>query len=363
VTPSDVVTDGRGPLCAIVGDDDVLLNSTLGRYPWRGNRPDRGARVGVEDVDSKVSSSVRVPAIRMVRDGHRVAPAEFCTPTRIGSATLTDTADARKVLDLYRRGATLVLQSLQRTWPPLIEWCCSLEAELGWPVQANAYLTPAGERGLDRHADGHDVLALQLHGSKRWEVEGLGEFSMAAGEVLYVPAGTDHVAATESEPSLHLTIGIHRPTHERIARSALELAGERLADDSLSDDERLSRLAVEFGRVGTSEAIDRLRRPARMPASGELASSIRRGTVDATTSIRVASPWELETVDDRVALTWSGRQLRLPSRAEAALEQIASLGDGSISIGGLTGLDDVERLVLARRLLDEGAVETVDPPT
>jgi hypothetical protein len=45
------------------------------------------------------------------------------------------------------------------------------------------------------------------------------------------------------------------------------------------------------------------------------------------------------------------------------LEQIASLGDGSISIGGLTGLDDVERLVLARRLLDEGAVETVDPPT
>jgi bifunctional lysine-specific demethylase and histidyl-hydroxylase NO66 len=354
------VAEGRGPLSAVVGDDDVFLTSTFGRGAWRGSAPGLAGLFGVDDVDTIVASSVRVPAIRMVRNGTRVPPAEFCTATRIGSSTLTDTADARKVLDLYRRGATLVLQSLQRTWPPLIEWCCSLEAELGWPVQANAYLTPAGQRGLDRHADGHDVLVLQLHGGKQWEVDGLGDLTMTAGDVLYIPAGTDHAAATEADPSLHLTIGIHRPTHRRIAESALDLAGERLAESSPADDERLSRLAVEFGRVGTSEATERLRRPARRPAFGELAASIRRGAIDATTRVRLAAPWELDTTDERVSLMWSGRRLRLPHRAAAALEQLATLREGSVRVGELRGLDDAERIVLARRLLDEGAVEVVD---
>jgi lysine-specific demethylase/histidyl-hydroxylase NO66 len=362
VIRSEVATGGRGPLSAVVGDGDLFLTTTLGRRPWRGSAPGSSALFDVDDVDTIVSSSVRVPAIRMVRDGNRVPSLEFCTPTRIGSTTLTDTADARKVLDLYRRGATLVLQSLQRTWPPLIEWCCSLEAELGWPVQANAYLTPAQERGLERHADGHDVLALQLHGHKRWEVDGLGEFALWAGDVLYVPAGTEHVAATEDDPSLHLTIGIHRPTHERIASSALHLAGERVAGGTASDDERLSRLAVEFGRVGTTEAIDRLRRPARRPAFGELAGSIRRGTNDATTRIRTAAAWELDAIDDRISLMWSGRRLHLPERAGPALGQLARLGEGWATVGELVGLDDGERIVLARRLLDEGAVEAVERP-
>jgi lysine-specific demethylase/histidyl-hydroxylase NO66 len=364
VNRSDIVTDDRGPLSAVVGDDDLFLTSTFGRHPWRGSAPASTALFSIDDVDTIVSSSVRTPAIRMVRDGRRVPPSEFCTPTRIGSSTLADTADARKVLDLYRRGATLVLQSLQRTWPALIEWCCALEAELGWPVQANAYLTPAGERGLDRHSDGHDVLALQLHGAKRWDVDGLGEFTMTSGDVLYVPAGTEHVAATKDDPSLHLTVGIHRPGHDRIARSALDLAGERLAEHSPPDDERLSRLAVEFGRVGTSEALDRLRRPARRPAFGELASSIRRGTIDASTQIRIVGPWEIDgdtlAADDRVVLTWCSGRLRLPGRARPALEQLRRQQAQCTTIGDLTGLDPEERFVLARRLLDEGAVEIAD---
>jgi lysine-specific demethylase/histidyl-hydroxylase NO66 len=362
VTGSDVTNDDRGPLSAIVGDDGLFLADTFGRHPWRGTAHDLTALFGVDDVDTIIASSVRVPAIRMVRDGTRVPPTEFCTPTRIGSTNLTDTADARKVLDLYRRGATLVLQSLQRTWPPLIEWCCALEDQLGWPVQANAYLTPAGQRGLDRHADGHDVLALQLHGGKRWEVDGLGEFSMTAGDVLYIPAGTEHVAATERDPSLHLTVGIHRPTHDRVAESALRLARQRLSGSSLSDDELLSRLAVELGQVGASQAIDRLRRPVRRPAFGELADSVRRGTIDATTRIRIAAPWQLDVSAERVSLSWSGRRLHLPQRTRAALDQLAQLGEGWIAVGELVGLDDDERVIVARRLLDEGAVDTVGGP-
>ena len=65
-------------------------------------------------------------------------------------------------------GATLVLQALHRTWPPLIRFGTELAAELGHPVQINAYITPPENQGFAAHYDTHDVFVLQVAGSKRW---------------------------------------------------------------------------------------------------------------------------------------------------------------------------------------------------
>ena len=362
MTVSDV-TDDRAALRSIVGDGERFLADTFGKCPWTGSAAPLGSLFGVDDVDTIVASSVRVPAIRMVRGGERIPPSEFCSPTRIGSTTLTDTADARKVLDQIRRGATLVLQSLQRTWTPLVAWCCALERELGWPVQANAYLTPAHERGLARHADGHDVFAVQLHGSKWWDVDGIGEVRMAPGDVLYMPSGTHHVAETRDEPSLHMTLGVHRPDRERIERAALDIARARLdvrLADGASNDGDLRGLADELRSVSVPEALERLRRPPRVAPLGELAASIRRGTVDRSARIATRQPWELVELADGASLRWSRGHLHLPSRATAALRQLSSPGVGVVEVGALAGLEPDEQLVLARRLLDEGAVELVD---
>ncbi|MEZ5180924.1 MAG: cupin domain-containing protein [Acidimicrobiales bacterium] len=364
-----VVTDDRTLLASIVGDDEDFLATTFGRRPWHRASSAAAVPFDLDDLDAMVASGIRVPAIRMVRAGERVPPGEFCSPTRIGSTTLADTADARKVLDLHRRGATLVVQSLQRTFPTMVRWCCELEEQVGWPVQANAYLTPPHQRGLDRHADGHDVLVLQLHGAKRWWVDGLGDLLLRADEVLYLPAGTEHVAETGDEPSLHLTIGIHRPSPERIARAALDLAQERMPTEGATDEERLSRVAVELGRVGTDEAIDRLRRPPRTSPLGELARSVRRPEVGLATVLRPAAPWSVDLParaadgdDARVGLGWGHRRLSLPHRALAALERLGGAAPAGVAVAELPGLDDRERLVLARRLLDEGALELVPPP-
>lgn len=366
MTVSDV-TDGRVALRSIVGDDDDFLAHTFGRSAWSGSIAPAAAPFGLDDVDTIVASSVRVPAIRMVRGGERIAPSEFCRATRIGSTTLTDTADARKVLDQFRRGATLVLQSLQRTWAPMVAWCCALERDLGWPVQANAYLTPAHERGLARHADGHDVFALQLHGSKWWDVDGIGDVCMEPGDVLYVPSGTHHVAETRDEASLHLTLGVHRPDRERIEQAALDLARVRLGDrlgDRLDDggcgDDHLGGLAAELRAVSVPEALERLRRPPRVAPLGELAASIRRGKVGSSTRIAARHPWELVELTDGASLCWSGGRLRLPGRAIAALHQLARPEIGAVEVGLLPGLEPNEQLVLARRLLDEGAADLVD---
>ena len=83
---------------------------------------------------------------------------------------LTGLVDARKVIDLFEGGATVVLQGLHRYWPPLTRLVAELELALGHPCQANAYLTPPGSRGFAVHSDSHDVFVFQTHGTKLWEV-------------------------------------------------------------------------------------------------------------------------------------------------------------------------------------------------
>ena len=98
-------------------------------------------------------------------------------------------------------------------------------------MQANAYYTPAGSQGLPVHHDTHEVISLQVAGSKRWLVyepvlelplknqryrSALGEpgepmldVTLRAGDTLYLPRGWLHQALTSDEDSLHITVGIN----------------------------------------------------------------------------------------------------------------------------------------------------------
>ncbi|WP_236595498.1 cupin domain-containing protein, partial [Mycobacterium paraintracellulare] len=46
----------------------------------------------------------------------------------------------------------------------------SLEVELNFPTRVNAYVTPPDATGFAPHYDPHDVLVLQIRGSKTWHV-------------------------------------------------------------------------------------------------------------------------------------------------------------------------------------------------
>jgi ribosomal protein L16 Arg81 hydroxylase len=95
----------------------------------------------------------------------------------------------------------------------------------------NLYASWRSENGFDLHWDSHEVMVLQLHGRKRWQVFApTQEFPLDvggpsrptgapvwddllnAGDVLYLPRGWWHVAYPVNEPSLHLTFGI-APMH------------------------------------------------------------------------------------------------------------------------------------------------------
>ena len=90
---------------------------------------------------------LRTPFLRMAKDGTVLAGNAF---TRGGGAgaTINDQVADDRVLRQIDDGATLVLQALHRTWPPLVDFGSRLSAELGHPVQINSYITPGAESRL-----------------------------------------------------------------------------------------------------------------------------------------------------------------------------------------------------------------------
>ncbi|GAA1468793.1 cupin domain-containing protein [Nocardiopsis exhalans] len=133
-----------------------------------------------------------------------------------------------------REGATLVVDAIDEMHPPIGETVAGLETWLGTGIQTNAYASWTPKEGFGIHWDDHDVLVLQVSGRKRWRIYGttrtaplhndvefdedpptepIDEFVMAPGDILHVPRGCWHaVAASEGEPSLHLTCGLNTTT-------------------------------------------------------------------------------------------------------------------------------------------------------
>lgn len=280
---------------------------------------------------------------------------------------------------LFADGATIVLQALHHTWPPLAEFCRGLEAELGHPVQANAYYTPAGSQGFGVHHDSHDVLCLQVAGEKSWLVyepllelplkeqrysKHLGEagpvthdLTLRAGDTLYLPRGWLHEALTSESDSLHITIGIN--VYTRL--DALRAAVESLADDvelrrTLDGDGELPAGLLERleARLAPEEVLRRQRRrfvATRRPIlPGQLTEA--RAEVELKTALerRPTVIAELEGT----TLVFEGKRVAFPERVRDELEALFAAEDGFRAAELPGELDAAGRLVLVRRLIREG---------
>ena len=367
-------------LAALVGDVEAFASLHWGRAPLhRRADVDLSALFGLADVEQLLAGSLRQPAFRLVRDG-RTLPAEASTrPARIGGRWLGDVAHLGSVAAAVGDGATLVLQSLHRHWPPLRALCQALERATSHPCQANAYLTPAGAAGLGRHHDEHEVLVLQLEGTKAWDVEGLGHLDLAPGDVLYLPAGTNHAARTQDGESLHLTLGILAVTAGAVVRRTLaRLDGQAREPLPLgfARPERAEQLEAAVGAAATAAAKaladaapsevalherSRARRRTPTPA-GHLRAVLGLRRLDASTVVRcLVGPDALreQRADGRVALELWGQRLLLPGAAGPALRLL--VGGGPVRVGDLPGLSPASQLVVVRRLVREGVLEVVQP--
>ena len=206
--------------------------------------------LSTRDVERLITETgIREPAFRLVKAGETVSG--YTSDLSWRPSPFTGVAEVHRVLEEFERGATIVLQGLHHLWLPLARYCRHLEAWFGHPVQANAYYTPAGSQGLPVHHDTHEVISLQVAGSKRWLVyepvlelplknqryrSALGEpgepmldVTLRAGDTLYLPRGWLHQALTSDEDSLHITVGINVRRWIDEARAELDVAESELA--------------------------------------------------------------------------------------------------------------------------------------
>jgi bifunctional lysine-specific demethylase and histidyl-hydroxylase NO66 len=209
-------------------------------------------------VDELVSKrGLRTPFLRVAKNGATLADKAFTAPGGVGAGIADQVSDDRLVR-LFADGSTLVLQALHRIWPPILEFCQRLAAELGHPVQANAYITPPQNQGFGAHYDVHDVFVLQIEGEKRWRIhrpvlesplrdqpwndhkdavekEGQGPALIDAvlrpGDCLYLPRGYLHAATALGGVSTHLTLGVHAWTRFALAEKLVDQALQSLANN------------------------------------------------------------------------------------------------------------------------------------
>ena len=70
----------------------------------------------------------------------------------------------------FADGYTIVLESVQRYVRAIASLAHSIDVELNFATQVNAYFTPPQSQGFVAHFDDHDALIVQLQGSKIWHL-------------------------------------------------------------------------------------------------------------------------------------------------------------------------------------------------
>ncbi len=345
----------------------------LSTYAERGGT-DFSELFSLDAVDELLSSrALRTPFIRMAKNGTTLAESAYTVGGGVG-AGVGDQVNDDAVRQLFADGATIVLQGLHRTWAPITKWGQNLAADLGHPVQVNAYITPEQSQGFSDHYDVHDVFVLQIRGQKRWSIHdpvldaplrdqpwadrseqvaaaaaqpATIEATLSPGDTLYLPRGYIHSAKALGGVSIHLTVGVHGWTRHHLAEALLAAAKTGLSDstdirtslplgvdvsngDALRYDIEVAReVLIAALRAASPEDIARTMtgkaRAAQRPESvSPLASVAALATCDATSTIRLRAHLMIQCLaiggsDDVLVRSRAGR-FRLPAAMKPAFD-------------------------------------------
>jgi ribosomal protein L16 Arg81 hydroxylase len=375
------VNDLLAPLTA-----DEFLAETWEREPRLLRSPGRSFHSILAPGDLDALLAYGAPLVRVVRDGE--------SPVAVSPATVEGGHFVDALHLGYLGGATLAMQALHQKWAPIGRFCASLSRWFSAPVGANLYLTPPAAQGFPPHHDSHDVFILQILGRKRWRLYGsrvelplhdqngptpadacgpvLDEPILEEGDVLYLPRGVIHEAASLDRPSAHLTVGVYPYRVVDLLHAALKTLAEE-------DVELRRALPVGLlrgrGEEAAGEALDRFRdllwraRPEaarddlalRLAREGPPSQAVRFGAlldppaVDLDTQlVRIHGVACTVTCNgDHAAIEFLSKAVRGPAFLEPALRLVAR--KTTLTPRDLPDdLDDAAKLVLARRLIREG---------
>ncbi|GBE63693.1 hypothetical protein MFM001_01550 [Mycobacterium sp. MFM001] len=323
--------------------------------------------------------------VRLVRRGEDKEPGSY----RLSDGSL----DLDRVRDNFADGYTIVLNRLEEYARTIGSLTHSIEVELNFPTRVNGYITPPGSAGFVPHYDPHDVLVLQIQGSKVWylsnddavpphemhrpdtvatpELSSPTELRLEAGDVLYLPRGRVHGAETQSEPSVHLTVGIHAPTvltlmthvlhalslrdngmHARLPPRHLDDARVRAGLTDLVRDVVRSVEDPSAIAEGLEAMEEVLVRRGRCPPVGQISNAVG---IDGNTLVVKYQPLYSRVVADTasVGLQFAQLLIRVTPEHKAAM-QFVSRSTEPFRVRDLPELPAEQQTALARTLITTG---------
>jgi lysine-specific demethylase/histidyl-hydroxylase NO66 len=333
------------------------------------------------DLD-RLFESEQLPAsfFHVIKNGVTHHPEEW---SRLATAKMGEQRVAlpERLFDLYSNGATLILNQAHHAIPALGLACREIACELGFPSRANIYAAPPEAEGFSRHTDPHEILILQISGTKSWLLyppSGPVEIELRAGDLLYLPRNLAHAARTHKDASIHVSLGLvpvygfrlledlaamaqdhpgfqqpvppkfagreaRRLFEAEFARNLRDLVMEATLSDQLIERRFLSLVEMQ-SKGWTGRFTDLLR--------------LEKMTADTVVCARAGIVRAIEDDGKFLNVSFAGNQIRVPKFLKSCLDRI--LGDTPFAIREMQGMaSDPDRLELARKFVRTGFLAIV----
>lgn len=301
------------------------------------------------------------------------------------------------VYEAYNQGYSLNLLEVQERWSPLGTMVREWETYLHHPISVNLYLTPKNSKAFNPHFDNHDVFILQIEGEKEWQVwqptvdlpgkEFTGnrflspnnmppcemKTRLKAGDLLYLPRGWGHAAATDNSASLHLTFGVFVYTWSDLLEGILNGVSEQnesfnqgLPIGFMRDPEAQKTIQKDWNQLiktwiessqlatGLDRMGDRLIKNMKDPLPDGYFSQIEQlNNIDLKTRIQKKTGLfcRITDQDNEIGVHLPGHQLKLPKNWQQTLNEINT--NRPLTVADLPGTNE-EKLELARQMVKSG---------
>lgn len=309
-----------------------------------------------------------------------------------------DARDFRERIDAFHaRNYSIRFPDLRPLSPELDALARALELLIQGPVTASAFWSRGGMRA-PVHYDDHDLIVVQLEGTKRWYVAtrpselfntwrgvsgnppDLGAhqvLDLAPGDLMYLPRGTFHTVDSDTE-SVHLAIGFTPLTLREAVIAALDHLSDLNRPLRATLAGQLENADLEALAPAVAEAVGHLFNAARSP--GFVAAALQRRASRAVADLvplkrpTMTPAVSLDSVlrhaegaftqigasADTIDVAYPGGHLYIHRGAQEAVVFIADTP--RFRVRDLPGpIGDEVRLALVARFLEVGFLEVASP--
>ncbi len=365
-------------------------------YIHRGDESYYTDVITVQEIDEYLQNKeIRYPALRLVKNGLEALPEQYTTTLAAKNRVFNKIIDNHKMFEIFKEGATITLTDIHRSINKISTFSLLIERELGFPIQVNMYITPPNAQGFSPHFDLHDVIVLQICGTKNWHIyntpisfptknqtntnykveEPSSEISVSPGDFLYIPRGLVHDAKSTNDVSAHITIGLL--TYKNIDiltelarivekdeyfREALPINFHSEKQKELVLGKLFEKLQSVFSPDNFSTALDNISKHFKSNSLKDDSNkfwemvNISRVSVDSEFKLRDTTNINVETLNDKIKISFLQKNIYLPISAESIITKICKGNVLKMSIIS-SELDDKSKVMLLRKFLEIGFVK------